>query len=239
MEISSTEAQNNFGRYLKLARFETIIVTKNGKKAAVIKPCAEPEKAASTVAEEDETYDWRSEKLSYEDFVKLAEESENRYEYIDGEVYLLTSPSYSHQKIVMEIANMLYNWFKGKKCRPLTAPFDVTLTKDGAKNVVQPDIMVICDPENIDETDRYTGIPALVTEVISDSTRQKDMLKKLNLYFYGGVREYWIVNPLRKEVYLYCFEDRDIKEYRVYKGTETAQSVIFEGLEIPLEQMFA
>ena len=238
MEITSTEAQNNFGRYLKLARFEDIIVTKNGKKVVVIKPYEEPEKSFSTVAEKAEEYDWKSEKISYEDFLKLSEDSENRYEYIDGEVYLLTSPSYDHQNIIMEISNVMYNWFKGEKCRPLTAPFDVTLTKDGNKNVVQPDIIVICDTENINEKRRYTGTPTMVIEVLSESTHQKDMLKKLDLYFHGGIKEYWIVNPLRKEVYVYCFEEQDIKEYRVYKGVEIVQSITFEGLEIPLEQIF-
>lgn len=238
MEITSTEAQNNFGRYLKLAQFEEIIVTKNGKRAAVIIQYTEQEQNFSIVAEKAEAYDWRNEKISYEDFLKLTEESEKRYEYIDGEVYMLASPSYDHQSIVMEISNMMYNWFKGKKCRPLTAPFDIILTIDDNKNVVQPDIMVICDTENINEKGRYTGIPTLVVEVLSDSTRQKDMLKKLNLYFQSSVKEYWIVNPLRKEVYVYCFENQDIKEYRVFKGNEKAQSMAFESLEIPLEQMF-
>ncbi len=238
MEITSTEAQNNFGRYLKLAQFEDIIITKNGKKAAVIKRFEGPGKGFSTFAENAEGYDWKSEKISYEDFLKLSEESENRYEYIDGKVYLLTSPSYDHQNIIMEISNVLYNWFKGKKCRPLTAPFDVTLTVDGSKNVVQPDIVVICDTENINEKRRYTGTPTMVVEVLSESTKQKDMLKKLNLYFHGGIKEYWIVSPLRKEVYVYCFAEQDIEEYRVYKGVETVQSMTFTGLEISLEQMF-
>jgi len=238
MEISSTEAQNNFGRYLKLAQFEDIIVTKNGKKAVVIKPYKEPEKSLTTAAEEAAGYDWKSEKISYEDFLKLSEESENRYEYIDGEVYLLASPSFDHQNIIVEILNAMYNWFKGKKCRPLTAPFDVTLTKDDNKNVVQPDIIVICDIENINERRRYTGTPTLVVEVLSESTQQKDMLKKLDLYFNGGIKEYWIVSPLRKEVYAYCFEEQNIKEYRVYRRAEIVHSITFEGLEIPLEQIF-
>lgn len=132
----------------------------------------------------------------------------------------------------------MYNFFKGKKCRPLTAPFDVTLTKEGSRNVVQPDIVVICDTENINEKGIYTGTPAMVIEVLSQSTQQKDMLIKLDLYFHSGLREYRIVNPFRQEVYSYSFEEQDIKEYRVYKETETAQSMIFEGLEIPLSQMF-
>lgn len=239
MEISSTEAQNNFGRYLKLVQFEDIIVTKNGKKLVVIRPYEEPGKSAFRAAEGAKSYALPKEIISYEDFLKLSETSENRYEYIDGEVYLLASPSYDHQSIIMELANVLYNYFKSKKCRPLTAPFDVTLTIDDNKNVVQPDIIVICDTENINEKSRYTGIPTLVLEVLSESTQKKDMLKKLNLYLQSGIKEYWIVSPLRKEVYLYCFSEQDIKEYRVYKDAETVQSAIFEGLTVSLEQLFA
>lgn len=238
MEIPSTEVQNNFGRYMKLARFEEIIVTKNGKKAVVIKPYEEPGKDTSVVAENAEKYGREKDKISYEDFLTLSEGSENRYEYIDGEVYLLASPSYTHQRIIMEISNSMYQWFKGKKCRPLTAPFDVTLSKDDHKNVVQPDIIVICDTEKIDENGRYGGIPTLVVEVISETTQHKDMLKKLELYIHGNVQEYWIVNPFNKEIYLYFFKNQAIQDYRVYKGNETVQSVIFKGLEISLEQVF-
>jgi len=239
MEVSSTEAQNNFGRYLKLAQFEDVIITKNGKKAAVIKRYEGPQQDSLTIAEGAESYAWQTEKITYEDFLVLSEASENRYEYIDGEVYLLASPTYHHQSIIMEIINILYNYFKGKPCRPLTAPFDVTLSVEDNKNVVQPDIIVICDTENINEKGRYTGIPALVLEVLSESTQKKDMLKKLHLYLHAGVKEYWLVNPLRQEIYLYCFAGQDIQDYRVYKRAETAQSAIFQGLEVSLEQLFA
>ncbi|MDD2402502.1 MAG: type II toxin-antitoxin system Phd/YefM family antitoxin [Clostridia bacterium] len=239
MEISSTEAQNNFGRYVKLAQFEDIIITKNGKKTIVIKSYEAPDKNLLTLTENAEKYDWKNENISYHDFLMLSDESEKRYEYINGEVYLLSSPSYNHQNIIMEMSHVLYNWFKGGKCKPLTAPFDVTLTVNNNKNVVQPDIIVICDPENIDEKGKYTGIPTIVVEILSESTKQRDMLKKLALYLYGGIKEYWIVSPLRKEVYLYYFEEHDIKEYRVYKGLEVVQSLTFEGLEIPLKQIFS
>ena len=238
MEVSSTDVQNNFGRYLKLAQFEEIVVTKNGKRAVVIKVYEGTEEGFLAAAEKAARYDRQSEKISYEDFLKLSEESENRYEYIDGVVYLLASSSYDHQNIVMEISNVMYNWFKGKKCRPLTAPFDVTLTDADNKNVVQPDILVICDTENINEKRRYTGTPALIVEVLSEITQKKDMLKKLNLYLHAGIKEYWIVNPFRQEAYIYCFSGQDITDFRVYKGEETVQSIIFDGLSIPLAQMF-
>lgn len=240
MEIPSTEVQNNFGRFMKLAWFEDVIVTKNGKATVVIKRYEEPGKMpAQIVAEKAEAYVWDKEKITYEDFVKLQEASENRYEYIDGEVYLLSAPNYDHQRIVMEISNILYNYFRGQSCRPLTAPFDVTLTKDNNKNVVQPDIVVICDTENISEKGKYLGVPTLVLEVLSPSTKRKDMLKKLNLYVESGVSEYWMVNPDSREVYIYTMEEYDIKEHHAYKGAEEAVSLTFAGLSIPLTQLFA
>jgi Uma2 family endonuclease len=57
----------------------------------------------------------------------------------------------------------------GKKCKPVTAPFDVTLFKDDNKNIVQPDIAVVCDPEKVDDHGRYYGTPSLVVEVLSES----------------------------------------------------------------------
>lgn len=239
MKITSTEAQNNFGRYLKLAQFEDIIVTKNGKKAIVISRYQEDDESDSSIAEKAACYDWQNEQISYEDFLKLVEESESRYEYIEGEVYLVASPSYEHQRIIMELSHVMYNYFKGRECRPLTAPFDVTLTIDDHENVVQPDILVICDLENINELGKYTGIPALVVEVLSPSTQKKDMLKKLNLYLHAGIVEYWLVNPLSKDIYLYSFKEHDIREFRAYKENQTVCSLVFKGLEVNVSNIFS
>lgn len=239
MEVPSTEVQNNFGRYLKLANFEEIVVTRNGKRVAVLEPYRGQEDLPALSAEQAGGYDPGSEALTYEDFLKLAQGSERRFEYIDGEVYALTSPSFDHQAVIMELAQLLYRHFEGKRCRPLTAPLDITLSVEKSKSVVQPDLVVICDTENIDKNRRYTGVPHLIVEVLSASTGMKDMVKKLNLYLCSGVKEYWIVNPFHREIYAYLFEEGDVKDYRACKGGETLKSAIFEGLEAALEQVFA
>ena len=237
MKVSSTEVQNNFGKYLKIAaELEDVIVTCRGHEVAKIVSCEE----RSIVAEEAADYIFNDQwKVTYEEFLKLVENSEFRYEYIDGEVYLLTSPGYKHQVAVDEIYVTFYNWFKGKKCRPLTSPFDVTLVKrKDNKNIVQPDIIVICDTDKIDDTGKYNGIPALVVEVMSRSTRSKDMLKKLDLYMQSGVMEYWLVDPDKKEVYLYVFDKRDITDKETYIGDMTVKSKVFDGLEVRLSDIF-
>ena len=86
--------------------------------------------------------------------------------------------------------------------------------------------------------DFYMGIPSLVIEVLSDSTRRKDMVKKLDLYLDCGVTEYWLVNPFSKEVSVYLFENRGIQQSCTFKNTETAESFLFKGLAVPLEGLW-
>jgi Uma2 family endonuclease len=239
MEISSTEVQNNFGTYLKLAQVEDVYITRSGKRIAVLKYWEEPGKEFPNAAESKITYRVGNPRISVEEFRKLSDASETRYEFIDGEVYQLASPSYAHQRIIGEIFNGIYQWSQGKNCKPVTAPFDVTLLKEDNKNIVQPDIVVVGDPEKIDDQGKYYGVPALVIEVMSETTRNKDMLKKLNLYMVCGIGEYWIVNPWNREVYIYSFASGEIGNYRVFKGAETACSEVLDNLGIPLTQLFA
>lgn len=238
MEVSSTEIQNNFGTYLKLAQVEDVYITRNGKRIAVLQYWEEPREGFSGIAESKAAYQGVNPRMSVEEFRKLSDSSENRYELIDGEVFQLTSPSYEHQRIIGEIFSQIHQWSQGKKCKPVTTPFDVILFKDDMENIVQPDIVVVCDPEKVDDRGRYQGIPKLVVEVLSETTRNKDMLKKLNLYMAGGVGEYWIVNPWSREIYIYTFKSGEIQNYRVFKGAETATSEVLENLSVPLEQVF-
>lgn len=235
MKISTTEIQNNFGKYLKLSQCEDIIITKNGKDVARLIPYQENHNDPWTINESSPSYCPKDIRLTYEEFLRLSEESENRYEYIDGELYLLASPLYPHQKAIKEIFGRFIVWFQGKECEPLVAPFDVTLFRlenEEKVNVVQPDILVICDQDKIDERGRYKGTPTLVVEVLSDSTKSKDMIKKLGLYQESGVKEYWVVNTSNKEIYIYTFANNTIEDFRTFRGEDQAQSLVFQGLAV-------
>ena len=238
MIATTTEVQTKFGKYLKLSENEDVIITKDGKKIAKIVSYVE-DVTDFTIREGASEYVHAGMKVTYEEFLKITEESENRYEYIDGEIYLLASPFYKHQKAIREILCEFTLWFRDKKCEPLDAPFDVTLFRENKNiNVVQPDILIICDKENINEKGKYNGTPTLVVEVLSESTRSKDHIKKLDLYMSTGVEEYWIVNTKSKEIYIYTFKDSIIEDMLTFKGNEKVQSVIFQGLGIELSQVF-
>lgn len=102
--------------------------------------------------------------------------------------------------------------------------------------MVQPDLMVICDlEENLNEKDYYMGAPALVVEIISESTRSKDFIKKLDLYMSTGIKEYWIINPLNREVCVYLFEENNISQNATYKNHEKKPR---EGLHLQALNLF-
>ncbi|MFD2446630.1 type II toxin-antitoxin system prevent-host-death family antitoxin [Bacillus sp. CGMCC 1.16607] len=244
MIINSTELQNNFGKYLMLAAQEDIIITRNGteiaKLSAVREASAVNAPIAEQVHEKAQEYSIDGKKASFEEFMKLYNESEERYEYIDGEIYLLASPKTAHQIAITELFGIFYNFFQGKRCTPMVAPYDIELKRTQENiNFVQPDLMIICDlEEKLNEHDYYKGVPSLVVEVLSNSTRRKDMIKKLDLYMSCGVQEYWIVNPLNKEVTVYLFEDKNISNNITYKNNEAVQSYIFEGLSAEIRSIF-
>ena len=245
MLVSSTEMQNNFGKYLKLCKIEDVIVSKNGKNIAkLVKYDGEWNidfYGEGVIREKNLDCSVENNKISYEDFLEITEVSDKRYEYIDGQLYLMASPSVTHQKIQANIFLIFGNWFKGKKCSPFVSPFDITLVKfENNKNVVQPDITVICDlGEKTDERDRYMGTPELVVEILSKTTKSRDMVLKMDLYMNSGVREYWIINPFNGEIHLYLFENNEILETRSWKNNETAESMVFNGLKVNLNDVFS
>ncbi len=117
--------------------------------------------------------------------------------------------------------------------------FGLAVKFEDYPNVVQPDIVVVCDQDNVDDDGRYEGIPTLVVEVLSPSTRGKDLVKKLNLYMTSGVVEYWVVDLESKLILQYYFaEERDIQSIKSFSGNDVAYSTVFEGLEVPLDDLF-
>lgn len=179
-------------------------------------------------------------KLSYEDYLKLKEKSDNILEYIDGIVYMSPSPSTKHQRISSKLHAKLYNILEGTNCEVFHAPFDILLKNDeieGEKLVI-PDLSVICDKSGFTDN-KYIGVPSLIIEILSPSNQSHDLVTKLNIYMKYGVNEYWIVNPILNTVMLYTLNKEKMYEQSIVK-TETGivKSKLFEEFEIDIEELF-
>lgn len=140
-----------------------------------------------------------------DDYYNLPEDV--RAELIDGQLfYNQAAPSRIHQTILSELHITIGAYFKSKggSCRIYPAPFAVKLRED-RKTIVEPDISVICDKSKL--TDKgCTGAPDWIIEIISPSNSSHDYIHKLNLYADAGVREYWIVDPVRESIFVYYLE---------------------------------
>ena len=144
------------------------------------------------------------ESLTLEQYEALPEDL--RVEVFDGVVYDMASPSQEHQTISMELSTVLNTYIRGKKgsCRVFHAPFDVKLSEQPL-TIVQPDLMIVCDKDKLDGK-RCNGAPDFIIEIVSPGNPADDYIRKLYYYKNAGVREYWIVDPRRKNVTINFFE---------------------------------
>lgn len=147
---------------------------------------------------------------TYADYRTWSEDT--RYELIDGIAYLMApAPDLAHQEVVGEVFFQLRRALEGTPCRVFIAPVDVRLPKaheeDGqVDTVVQPDVLVVCDPSKLDRRG-VRGAPDLVVEVLSPATSGHDQGLKRTIYEQAGVREYWLIHPIDRLVTRYLLED--------------------------------
>lgn len=129
-----------------------------------------------------------------------------RAELIHGQLYMMAPPSYVNQTLSMEIAGTIRDYIRRNRgrCQVLSAPLAVNLNADD-KTYVEPDISVICDRNKISDKG-IQGAPDFIVEIVSPSSRKMDYSTKNAIYADAGVREYWIVDPLKKRTTVYYYE---------------------------------
>ncbi|MCI8966236.1 MAG: Uma2 family endonuclease [Lachnospiraceae bacterium] len=155
-----------------------------------------------------------------------------RAELIDGKIYYMAPPNTRHQRLVHFFDREIGNYIQSHEgeCEVFPAPFAVFLNQDD-KNYVEPDISVICDKDKI--TDKgCNGAPDWIIEIISPGNKEMDYYKKLFKYQSAGVREYWIVDPIKEMVMVYRFEKETMEEYSFGEDVPVG---IYEGFLIKVQ----
>ena len=164
-------------------------------------------------------------KYTYKDLLEM--DDDNRYEIIDGKLYLMSSPSVKHQVLAGAIYTQLFSILSGKKCKPFIAPLEVAFSKsreaDKIYNVVQPDVFVICS-DGKEDIAKTSKAPSFALEILSPSTRRKDKLEKLNLYQKYGVKEYWILDPTDMTVTPYILDEQGF--YKIERAYDLINEVV-------------
>ena len=162
-----------------------------------------------------------------EDYESLPDDV--RVELIDGFFYYLDSPSTRHQLIGGEIYAQIRNFIRKNKggCIPFISPTDVQLDRD-EKTILEPDVFIVCDPSKVTEK-RIYGNPDFVVEILSPSTSRKDRYIKAKKYKYAGVKEFWLVDPKKKNVLVYSFDDDDSDDVTIYGFKDKIPVGIYGG----------
>lgn len=168
---------------------------------------------------------------------------ERRYELIDGEVWLMApAPVLVHQSISGSLYAQLYNQLdeRGRSgvdcpCRVFAAPVDVVL---GPSTVVQPDVVLVCDPARLANGRYVDGPPELVIEVLSPATARRDRLVKRDLYERVGVALYGIADPEAATLECYRLDAGRYGKPDVYGPGDTWGLPYCGGLALDLTAVF-
>ena len=171
---------------------------------------------------------------------------QERIEIIKGKIFKMSpAPNRIHQRISGNLYGLLWETFKGKKCELYSAPFDVRLVDFKKSNddkqiitVIQPDICVICDLDKLDDKG-CVGAPDLMIEILSPGNTRKEMREKYDVYEENGVKEYWLVEPQDKCVFVYILNE--IGKYiglQPVTDEDILTSTVFPDLQIDLSRVF-
>ncbi|MDY4079643.1 MAG: Uma2 family endonuclease [Clostridium sp.] len=175
---------------------------------------------------------------TYKDYLTFPDDE--RIEIIEGELFAMGSPSVIHQSLITNLLFEIQSYIKAHKgpCKVFTAPFDVILKADDeeaeqSSNVVIPDISVICDKNKLSDGKKCVGSPDMIVEIISPSNSGHDYVTKLNLYQKYKVKEYWIIDPRVKKIYVYKLGENGFYDLiNSYTFNDKVKVNIYDDLEI-------
>lgn len=157
-----------------------------------------------------------------------------RAELIDGQMYMMATPSRKHQKVSHNISWEIETYIRSHNgdCEVYPAPFAVFLNADN-KTYVEPDISVICDKDKLNDKG-CNGAPDWIIEIVSPTSSRMDYAIKLFKYRSAGVKEYWIVDPDKNRILVWNLENEDMFEYTF---SDVVKAGVYQDLEIDFSKI--
>lgn len=173
-------------------------------------------------------------KVTFDGYRSWPEVDGQRWEVIDGHPFAMAGASVAHQELCSNFHFALRQHFAGKPCKVFLAPLDLRLSEH---DVVQPDIMVVCDPSQLKRT-HVDGPPSLVVEVVSPTSLRHDRVRKFRLYATAGVKEYWLLYPDPPMAEVHLLDGVGYRTHGVYTEKDQLVSATFADLVLDLSSLF-
>ena len=174
---------------------------------------------------------------TYDDYLRLPDDG-NRYEIIDGVLYVMPSLRLTHQRVVYWFWFYLFSYIElTSQGKVIGAPFDVVLPVGGRP--VQPDVIVVLNLHVARLTEQaLDGAPDLAVEVASPSTRGYDRREKMDAYAASGVPEYWIAEPDSQTIEVFWLVGGRYLSQGLFTGTALLPSQVAPGFPVEAAKFF-
>jgi Uma2 family endonuclease len=177
-----------------------------------------------------------STKFTYEDLEAIPPDR-NRYEIVDGELFVTPAPIPLHQRIVGNLFGWLWQHVRQQRLGEVfVAPLDVVF---GAGTALEPDLIFISRTRlHIIGDKNLTGPPDLVVEVLSESTARLDRDVKPKQYALYGVPEFWLIDPVGKTVQIFRLREGAYELAARLSYKDNLESPLFPGLRLPVSSLW-
>mgnify|MGYP002640444258 CR=1 FL=1 len=174
--------------------------------------------------------------LDYDDYVRLP--GDKRYEIIGGTLAMSPSPSYFHQEASAVLFTALRTHVEANALgKVLSAPIDVIL---GPNDIYVPDIVFVSHARREILAKRgIVGAPDLIVEILSPSTRERDLGEKREAYERHGVHAYWAVDLDTEAVLAWRLTEGRYGDLARLTGADALTSALLPGFSLAPEALFA
>ncbi len=177
----------------------------------------------------------KNEIKTYADYRKLKEGEP--YQLINGMLVKTPSPTVNHQELIKRFVKNLLSLEDKGIGRLLFAPIDVYFSDT---EVYQPDIIFIAKENKNVRVDKIVeGAPDLIIEILSPSTAYYDLRHKAEIYAESGVREYWVVDPMEKQVDVFTNSKNRLTLISKIAKKGEARSAIFPEFRVDAGKVFS
>jgi Uma2 family endonuclease len=173
---------------------------------------------------------------TYDDLLKLPEDG-TRYEIIDGELVIMSSPSVTHQRVLQRLYLAFHAQVQQRgQGEVFLAPLDVIMSPT---RVVEPDLIIVRPNNRGILKTRIEGIPDLLVEILSPSNHKHDIVTKRRLYARARVPEYWIVDPEAQTIEVLALVDGGLtfRQHGWSAPGDIATSATFE-IAVNVDELF-
>ena len=179
-------------------------------------------------------------RMSVAEFLDLPDtEERNKMELDDGELYIMPGARLVHQFFLLWLCLYIANYIDSFPQPPAAIYVDpVTIFSREPRYVLVPDLaIVLAGRPNMIVGGYLEGIPDIVVEVLS-TDRNRDLVRKRQIYAGAGVSEYWIFDPRNDTALLLELRDGDYVSRGLLTPSDTLTTPLLPGLAIPLADIF-